>query len=99
LIFLDLHQQTLQKLDTIEYDVSGNIVINKADPIRFILKDDIDDGKSLQICKIVDRKIVFGDIIEIDFYPKAFYDKWLYGIVRRDNDRNYLDVRVLYPFC
>jgi hypothetical protein len=46
--------------------------------------------------KIVEKKIVFGEIIDVDFYPTCFYEKWVYGVSRSDNKKHYLNVRVLY---
>jgi hypothetical protein len=93
LFFLDLHQQTLKKIHTVKYHSNFiRIFVNEADPTTFILNDY--NRKSSQICKIVKEKIVFGEIIEIDFYPTAFYDKRIYGLKCYDDNGENLAVRL-----
>jgi hypothetical protein len=91
LIFLDLHHQTLKKLHTVEYlSYYMNIFVNKADSTTFILNDEL----PTQICKIIDKTIVIGDLIEIDFYPQAFYGGNIYSLKLYDRDGRRLDVRI-----
>jgi hypothetical protein len=98
LIFLDLYQRILKKLHTIEYSSYYiNILINKTDPNTFILDDRAVRGRSTRICKIVDKTIVIGDVVDIGFHPDWFYDKCVYSLKWYDEDPiEVLDVRILY---
>jgi hypothetical protein len=101
LIFLDLHQLSLQKLHTIEFSFRNvKIVVNKADLTTFILTHNIDDDDELywRIGKIVDNAIIVEDMIKIDFTPEYFYDKCAY-LTKWHNERGeYIKVRVLNIF-
>lgn len=50
--------------------------MNKADSATFLLKS----GKSSRICKIADKTIIIGEMVEIGFYAKCFYDKYVYDL-------------------
>jgi hypothetical protein len=77
LIFLDRCRGSLQKIQTIEYPIGSiKIVINKADPTTFILSN----REFSQICKIVDKTIVIGEMFELSFNPNCFYGKCLYRL-------------------
>jgi hypothetical protein len=77
LVFLDLSRRSLQKLHTIEYPFWYNVIrVNKADLNTFILTN----GEFIRICKIVDKTIIIGDVIDIGRYPTCFYDKCVYGL-------------------
>jgi hypothetical protein len=90
LIFLDIHNHTLQKFDTDEYIESDiEILVNKANPTTFILNDINNDEISTEICKLVDGEIIIEDVIEIGFSPDCFYDKYLYGLEWYGDDRDY----------
>jgi hypothetical protein len=75
LIFLDIRERSLQKLHTVEYHTK-TIFVNKADLTTFILKN----NESIRICKVVEKTIIVGDVVEINFDPKCFYDKCVYGL-------------------
>jgi hypothetical protein len=98
LMFLDLCRCSLKKLDTAESDIHSNVIVNKADPTTFLLNDLNNEEQSLRMCKIVEKKIVIGDITEIDFYPGCFYDRCVYGLKGGNENRRFLDVRILYIF-
>jgi hypothetical protein len=93
LISLDLHQRSLKKLHTIEYSSHYiDIAVDKADLTTFLLSD----GKSTQICKIVEKNLIIGNVVEIKCFPNYFYDKcayWLYW-----NYKNNKEVGVLNMF-
>jgi hypothetical protein len=88
LIFLDFHEHSLQKLHTIEYPSRwSKIVVNKADPMTFILTYPINNEQSSRMCKIVDNAIVVKDVVDIEFYPECFYDKFVYATEWTDEVR------------
>jgi hypothetical protein len=93
LIFLDLRRRNLQKLHTIECSANFiQIFVNESDPTTFLLKD-----QPTRICKIVDKKISFGETIEIDLNSYSFYyDKCVYVLKRRDENRGGSEVRISY---
>jgi hypothetical protein len=77
LIFLNLHEPSLQKLCRIEYRFNDvNIVVDKIDPTIFLFKNE----QYKRICKIVTKTIIIGDVIGIGFYLDYFYDKCVYSI-------------------
>jgi hypothetical protein len=77
LVFLDLCRRSLQKLHTVEYSSWFNyICVNKADPTTFLLNE----GEFIQIYKVVEKKIVIGEKVEINLYLTCFYDKCVYGL-------------------
>jgi hypothetical protein len=77
LVFLDLNQRSFQKLQTVKYPSYWiKILVNKADPTTFLLND----KESWKICKIADKKIIFGEKIEIGFDLEWFYDKCVYSL-------------------
>jgi hypothetical protein len=95
LIFLDLCERSLQKLYTVEYSSSDiDLLVNKADSTTFIL-DDPNNQEESKICKIVDKTIIIGDVVEIDFYPDCFYDKSVYFLNWKDENEEDLDVIML----
>jgi hypothetical protein len=99
LVFLDLSRCSLQKLHTVEYQSDNiEIVVNKADPTTFLLNDLNNEEQSLRMCKIVEKKIVIENVIKINFLLDCFYDRCVYGLKRRNEDRRFLDVRILYMF-
>jgi hypothetical protein len=95
LIFVDFHHFTLKKFHTIEYpSVVREVFVDKADLTVLILEDHNNNARSMRICKIVDKTIVIGDLVEIDFYPQAFYGGNIYGLKWCDRDGRRLDVRI-----
>jgi hypothetical protein len=68
--------------------------VNKADPVAFLLKGS--RNNALKIGKIIDKKIIFDEEIEIGFNPDSFYDKCVYGLNRRNGNRRDLEVKILY---
>jgi hypothetical protein len=112
LIFLDFCERNLQKLHTVECPMDYiYIMINKADPTTFLLYDYIASHQTTLICKIVDKTIIIGDILDIDFYPHCFYGKYIYLLGWNDEDQasllficivnafNILDTSNLYLQC
>jgi hypothetical protein len=94
LMFLDLCRCSLKKLDTAESDIHSNVIVNKADPTTFLLKNP--NSNVSKVCKIVEKKIIFGDVIDIAFRPDSFYDKNVYALKRRDEHFRDLDVGISY---
>lgn len=76
---MDLNQHTLEKLYTERYP-SGYIRIdlNKTDPTTFILIDFFENAS--KICKIVDKTIIIGEIIDILTFREGFYGKYVYSL-------------------
>jgi hypothetical protein len=97
LVFLDLSQRSLQKIHTVKcpYDYI-KIFINEADPTTFILSYDIDFEQFVQICKIVGKQIIFGNMIDTDFSPDYFYGNYAYFSKWFDERGRDLDVRISY---
>jgi hypothetical protein len=96
LIFLNLPQRSLQKLQTIEYPCNSiRIVVDKADPTAFLLKYHTRDQWSLKICKIVDNTIIIGDVFQVGLYLDYFYDKCVYSLKDYDENGQSLKVRIL----
>jgi hypothetical protein len=95
LIFLDLFQHSLQKLHTVRHIVEiPKIILNKADPTTFILKDF--NWNSFQICQIVDNEIIIGERTQIGFRAESFHGKYVYALVWHNENRERLNVRMLY---
>jgi hypothetical protein len=83
----------LQKLHTVKYSTDDiQIIVDKANPTTFLLNNE----ESKRICKTVDKKIIIGEIVEIDFHPACFYDKCVYFLKRENEEGENLDVRMLY---
>lgn len=81
LIFLDLSRHTLKQLHTLEYPISNiQIFVNRADTTTFLLKGVNNREFSMRICKTVDKTIIIGEMVDIGFRPKCFYDKSVYGL-------------------
>jgi hypothetical protein len=102
LILLDLSRRSLQKLHTIEYNTDDiEIVVNKADPTAFILNHYINDERFSQNCNVVEKTIIIGDLIEIEFYPECFCDKFVYGLncYKSDEDSKRVSIFNLYLKC
>jgi hypothetical protein len=96
LIFLDLHHHTLKKLHTVECSSDWpDIFVNQTDLTTIFLSHRIDGKESLQTCKIVDNAIIVKDVVEIDFFPKCFYENCVYGLMRFNRDSGFLKVRIL----
>jgi hypothetical protein len=98
LVFLDLRRRTLKKFHTVEFDIYLDILVNNADPTTFILEDLNEDKEFSRICKIVDNTIIIENMVEIDFFTESFYDKSVYGLKRRDENFQHINVRVLNIF-
>jgi hypothetical protein len=99
LVFLDLSLGSLHKFHTVEYPtIDIEIVVNKADPTTFILTHYINNEQSSRIFKIVEKKIIIEDVIEIDFSPDCFYDKYVYATEWIDDEGEEIDVRILKMF-
>jgi hypothetical protein len=97
LIFLDFYEHTFQILHTVTYSSNYiNIFVNKADPATFILRYPVDNDSSTRICKIVEKKIIIGDVIEIDFSLNCFYGKYIYGLKWRYEDGKAMPVKLIY---
>jgi hypothetical protein len=85
LIFLDFSQRNVQKLHTVEHNGRDiQIVLNKADLTTFILNNRTES--SVRICKINEKKIIIGDLIDIGFFPYSFYDKCAYSLRWSDDE-------------
>jgi hypothetical protein len=96
LIFLDLYCGSVQKLYTVECpSCLTTIVVNKTDSTTFLLTYRIDDEQSSRIYKIDDNAISVKDVIEIGFFPKWFYDKFVYGVTWPYEYVGFLEVRIL----
>jgi hypothetical protein len=52
------------------------IELDRADSTTFLLSY----VRSTRICKIVKKKIIIGNVVEIDFFPNYFYDKCAYSL-------------------
>jgi hypothetical protein len=89
LFFLDLYRGSVQKLHTVEYLSNYiHVVINKADPMTFILTHRINnEEQSSRICKIVNDTIIFNNVVDIEFYPECFYGKYVYATEWTDEVR------------
>jgi hypothetical protein len=86
LIWLDIYQRSLKKLHTIEYSSNWiQIFVDKADSAMFMLKDFTNNVS--RIGKIVDKKLIIGDVIDINFSPDCFYNKCIY-ILNMDGEQN-----------
>jgi hypothetical protein len=97
LIFPNLCRGSLQKLQTVKYPSDWiKIIVNKADPTTFILNDLNNDEQSTRICKIVDKTIIIGDVVEIGFYPYCFYNKFVYGLNWYERDEDSVEVGFLF---
>jgi hypothetical protein len=84
LICLDLSRNSLQKLQTVEYPFGySHVFVDMANPTTFLLTDE----ESTRICKIAENRIIIGDVIEIDFDPDCFYDKYVYGLEWNNDTR------------
>lgn len=98
MICLDLCQLSLKKLNTVEYPSPFiSILVNKADPTTFLLINYIGDSEFVQICKVFEKAMITGDVVNIGFYPDRFYDKCVYGLnwYYDDEYRKEQDVRIL----
>jgi hypothetical protein len=97
LISLDIPRRSFQKLHTVEKPFNYfEIVVNKADPTTFLLNHDIRNRWSSRICKIVEKRIIIGEVVDFKFYSDYFYDKIVYFLKRRDEELGDLDVRISY---
>jgi hypothetical protein len=91
LFSLDISRGSLQKLDTVEFLTTYiQIVVNKADPITFLLVG----RESTRICNIADKEIMFNEIVQIGFSPESFYGKYVYGLKRPDQNHGNIGVRI-----
>jgi hypothetical protein len=87
LIFLDFHRRKLEKLDTIQRRFDWfYVLVNKDEPTQFALKTDIEDDSFVQMFTIVGTSIVTGDLIQISFSPRAYFDGRLYALESIEDD-------------
>lgn len=97
LIFLDLSQQTFKKIHTVEHrSISSKIVVDKADLTTFLLTYYIGGERVSRICKIVEKTIIIGEVVDTSVHPDSFYDKYVYFFKRYDQNGRESIVRILY---
>jgi spore coat polysaccharide biosynthesis predicted glycosyltransferase SpsG len=97
LVSLDLDKRSLKKFHTVEC-YGTNICKNEADPFTFLIRDNTGFPNEWfsRICKIVEKKIIFDDTAETNFYPDCFYDKHIYGLKWYYEEGEELDVSLLF---
>jgi hypothetical protein len=97
LIVLDISRCSLQKLHTVEYpsDYIG-IIADKADPTTFLVNDYNRNANTSRTCKIVENKIIIGDVARVDFDSSCFYDKCVYGL--KWYYRDHIRVSLLFTY-
>jgi hypothetical protein len=60
--------------------------VNKTDPTTFVFRHEINNELTVQICKIAEKTIIIGDVINIDFFPNCYCGRNIYSLewVQRD---------------
>jgi hypothetical protein len=95
---MDIYRNILQKLCTVgDPNDDSCILVDKTDSTTFILSDfNIANGWVIRICKIVNKKIIIGDLVLISVNPKCFYDRCVYALDWRYENEEQRRVKVIY---
>jgi hypothetical protein len=94
LIAIDFRGAICEKLQTIKY--TGRelwIYVNKLDPTEFYLTLKIGNQRFSRICKLVEKSIVFGNLIEVPFVSQSYSDGCFYSLTLS------LKVCLFHSFC
>jgi hypothetical protein len=72
--------------------------VNKADPTEFILEKYDDWEMSVRICKLIEKTIIIGDMININSCTYSFYDTYAYSINWLNEDGEDIEVSWLFIY-
>jgi hypothetical protein len=79
LIAIDFRDATCEKLQTIEYNCYDLwIKVNKLDSTEFVLN--LSD-RGVRMCKLVEKRIVIGDPIEVPLSVRYYFDGCFYKLL------------------